>query len=459
MPCPGEGPCTVWPLDLSCCLVSGGFADPCLGDGTPVPQVIVDQMILAASQFMWRRTGMQFGCCQVTIRPTQNPNNCDCNDDNWFGYPWMPVKLSSGEWTNVSCFCGQDPCGCPAEPCQIFLPYPVCSIDEVKVDGQIIGKSLYRVDDFRKLVLTPGVHDVRQQMCPATGPIGAKTAGDVTVLGPGVDVFTDGSGCGVTFPTVPAAYTINFASPKTDLVFKFHVPPGQIGSMDFFVAGGDWSVESGDGHFFPPGVQKTPSGQGVTWTNPSDGGTGADFFITVHDSGNFGQIITNYTSGLSSPDNLRLEEVSWTAPGAGMDCWPKCNNLGLSDDEVGTMSVKLTYGRPIPELVLLGAQELACNLIKGCVGKPCDLPRRVQSISRQGMNATFLDPMEFMKDGFTGIYLVDLAIRTYNPHGLYKKAAVYSPDSINKWTVTTWENKSGGREDPIGPGCTNDIEA
>src|SRR5687768_6363018 len=111
MPCPGEGPCEPWDLDLSCCLVSGGFSDPCLGDGSPVPQVIVDQMILAASQFMWRKTGMQFGCCSPTIRP-MCPNRCDnpCPDGG-SGFPWTPVHLASGEWTNVTCP-SKDNCAC-----------------------------------------------------------------------------------------------------------------------------------------------------------------------------------------------------------------------------------------------------------------------------------------------------------------------------------------------------------
>jgi hypothetical protein len=123
-------------------------------------------------------------------------------------------------------------------------------------------------------------------------------------------------------------------------------------------------------------------------------------------------------------------------------CWPLCNNLSLPTTEAGTWSVTVTYGRPIPELVKLAATEFACQLIKRYAGRPCDLPQRIHSINRQGMSATFLDPMEFMKDGMTGIFLVDLAIKTYNPHKLYKKPLVASPDSIDRWAVTTWDLNS-----------------
>lgn len=286
MACPGEGPCAPWDLDLSCCLVTGRLPDPCLGDGTPIDQSIIDTAVLAASQFLWRRTGMQFGCCTVTINPCM-----DCSEtcagldsgtyDGFWGFPWYPLHLANGDWTNVKCPC-TDACVCGR--CELRLPYSVCSVDEVVINGNIIPPEAYRVDDFSKIVLLDN------------GPA-----------------------------------------------------------------------------------------------------------------------------------------VSGTA-----DCWKGCDN-----------SITLTYGRPVPELVRLAAAEFACQLIKRCVGKPCDLPQRVQSISRQGVSATFLDPMEFMGQGFTGIFLVDLAIKTYNPKGLYKKAAVYSPDSIGKWRVTTW--KPG---DDIGPGCT-----
>lgn len=451
MPCPGEGPCGPWDLDLSCCLVSGGFQDPCLGDGTPVPQVIIDQMILASSQYLWARTGRQYGCCQITIRPTQNPRDCGCESDNLTGYPWTPVHLANGDWTNVSCFCGEDPCGCPAEPCSIRLPYPVCSIDQVKVDGQIIGKSLYRVDDFRELVLTPGFITNTEDLTNPVGPLnGPVVDGPVTVTGPG----TAGGSGGFIFPQDGQNYNINLGGCRRDLVFEFQVDPGTFGNFNFALSGGDFDLFPGEGHFsglFDPPLLKT--GINVRYSTPGDAGSVATFFIVANDSGcnadvNLQRVLS------SSPDGLKLISVNWTEVGSGMDCWPKCNDLSKTDDEVGTMSVTLTYGRPVPELLKLAAQEFACQLIKKCVGKPCDLPQRVTSISRQGMNASFLDPMEFMKEGLTGIFLVDLAIKTYNPHGLYKKPWVGSPDSINNWRVTTWENKPGGREDPIGPNCT-----
>lgn len=120
----------------------------------------------------------------------------------------------------------------------------------------------------------------------------------------------------------------------------------------------------------------------------------------------------------------------------GSECWPSCQNLTLPDTEEGTWSVTLEYGREVPELVLRATAEIAAELIKACVGQPCRLPQRLQSITRQGVTISFIDPQEFMRNGRTGFYLADMAIQAYNPRGLQRRPAVYSPD-VNKWSRTT----------------------
>lgn len=292
MSCPGTGPCAVWDLDLSCCLTpSGAFPDPCLLEGQPVPQSIIDNAKLAASQLLWAITGRTFGCCSITVRPCRKKcvEVCCIPGITDLGYPWMPVHQADGSWINVTCPC-PDECSC-VSLCEILLPDPICSIDQVKIDGAIVDPSTYRVDDFRKLVR------------------------------------------------------------------------------------------------------------------------------------------------LSNAD-----------PASG--CWPECNDLTKSDSEIGTWSVSLTYGREIPALVRLAAEEMACELIKNCMGGPCRLPQRVSSVTRQGISVSFLDDMQFLSQGLTGLYLVDLAARTYNPHRLARRPNVSSPDSLNKWRVETWKNG-----DPIS-GCT-----
>lgn len=297
MGCPGIGPCLPFIEDLDlCCLVSGGIPDICLTDGTPVNPVIVDSAILAASQMLWAVTGRQFGCCQVTIRPCRRCPTACCipGEGTLYGsFPWFPVHHADGTWTNMSCPCVDDDCSC-VDLCQINLPTPVCSIEEVLIDGVVLDPTSYRVDEFRKLVFLPG----------------------------------------------------------------------------------------------------SPAASGIT-------------------------------------------------------CWPECNDLTKPTTEIGTWSVTLTYGRPVPEIVKLAAAEFACELVKDCVDRPCKLPRRVTSVQRQGVSVSFLDPGEFFLNGRTGLYLTDMAILMYNPNKLMQKAAVFSIDKSPEWRTTTWQ-----AGDPTGPGCT-----
>lgn len=278
MSCPKHGPCTpfVTALDL-CCLEATGttFPNPCLTGGTSVPAEAITDAITAASELMWAMTGRRFGKCQVKIRPCRQ--SCEpCGDlfsftDFGFGFsfPFFP-QLLDGVWFNLP------PCGCPGlcgceKLCEVDLPTPVCTVDEVKVDGVVLPPSAYRVDDFRKLVRIDGV------------------------------------------------------------------------------------------------------------------------------------------------------------------CWPECQDLEKPDTELDTFSVTVTYGREVPTLIKTATGVLACELLKACVGAPCSLPQRVTTITRQGITAGFLDPQQFFNEGRIGIYIVDLVIQTFNPHGISRRPAVWSPDAGPNW--------------------------
>lgn len=119
-----------------------------------------------ASEMLWNKTGRIFGLCPVTIRPCTT----DCGgaslwrDTFWgrgpypSGYgntPWMPV-LVGGKWTNVSCGCIGG-CRCSVEgPTSLQLPGPVGDVTEVKINGQVIPDTDYRVMYHRILVRTDG---------------------------------------------------------------------------------------------------------------------------------------------------------------------------------------------------------------------------------------------------------------------------------------------------------------
>lgn len=112
--------------------------------------------------------------------------------------------------------------------------------------------------------------------------------------------------------------------------------------------------------------------------------------------------------------------------------WPSCNDLNLEDTELNTWSVTIQQGEPVPTLGQIAVGELASQFVHMLLdtGK-CMLPKPVQSIARQGVNITFLDPNEAFAAGRIGLYMSDLFIQTYNPNGRRNRAKVYNIDNLS----------------------------
>jgi hypothetical protein len=77
----------------------------------------------------------------------------------------------------------------------------------------------------------------------------------------------------------------------------------------------------------------------------------------------------------------------------------------------------------------MAARTLAMEFAKLWAGDDdCALPQRVTSVSRQGVSYTILDNQEFIQELRTGIYVIDLFLKTVNPDNARKKAKVFTPD-------------------------------
>ena len=127
------------------------------------------------------------------------------------------------------------------------------------------------------------------------------------------------------------------------------------------------------------------------------------------------------------PGAYRLDHQRWLVRIDG-GTWPCCQDLTEPTTETGTWSVTITYGRPIPTSLENAALVYACELVKAKVGVDCALPARVQTLTRQGVSMTLLDPQEFLTFGRTGLYEVDMVIAAYNPEGLRRRATAWSPE-------------------------------
>lgn len=108
--------------------------------------------------------------------------------------------------------------------------------------------------------------------------------------------------------------------------------------------------------------------------------------------------------------------------------WPTCQNLGLPDTEPNTFAVDLTFGADPPAMGKQAAAAMAVEFGKAWSNQTNRLPQRLTSITRQGVSMAVLDPMAFLDKGMTGIYEVDLFVKTYNPTASKVRPAVWSPD-------------------------------
>ena len=104
--------------------------------------------------------------------------------------------------------------------------------------------------------------------------------------------------------------------------------------------------------------------------------------------------------------------------------WPACQNLARADTEEGTFSVTYTYGADPPEAGLLAAAELACQIASASAGQECALPAGTTRVTRQGITVE----VERIKAILSRLPLTNLFLQTYNPQGLRRRAAVWSPE-------------------------------
>lgn len=93
------------------------------------------------------------------------------------------------------------------------------------------------------------------------------------------------------------------------------------------------------------------------------------------------------------------------------------------------IEVTYTYGVEPPTLGKMAARKLAMEFVKSWNGdEECVLPQRVTSISRQGISYTILDKQDFIDDLRTGLYEVDIFLKSVNPDRARNRARVFTPD-------------------------------
>ncbi len=115
--------------------------------------------------------------------------------------------------------------------------------------------------------------------------------------------------------------------------------------------------------------------------------------------------------------------------------WPRCNDLA-ADDGPGTWSVRYRWGVPVPKGGQIAAGVLACEMAKALRGRECDLPQRVQTITREGVTVGVLDVFEGLEAGNTGLWQVDSWVRSQTEPPA--RSTVHVPRGRKRPTATTY---------------------
>lgn len=107
--------------------------------------------------------------------------------------------------------------------------------------------------------------------------------------------------------------------------------------------------------------------------------------------------------------------------------WPACQNLSTIDGP-GSWSITVLQGLPLPSGASYLAGILLCELAKACTGDDsCRLPRRVQTVTRQGVTIGFQDMFDGLDAMRFGIWELDAFIEASRT-SVFRQPSITSPD-------------------------------
>lgn len=107
--------------------------------------------------------------------------------------------------------------------------------------------------------------------------------------------------------------------------------------------------------------------------------------------------------------------------------WPVCQDMSKPDGALGTWSITYSVGTTVPLGGSVAAGLLAVEMAKAlCNDGSCQLPERVQTITRQGVTVAVVDKFEGLDKGRTGIWMIDSWLASVTARPISSR--VYSPD-------------------------------
>lgn len=107
--------------------------------------------------------------------------------------------------------------------------------------------------------------------------------------------------------------------------------------------------------------------------------------------------------------------------------WPVCQDLAAAPTEADTFQVTYTRGVAVPPGGQVAAGILANQFALAAANDgACQLPKRIQTVTRQGVTVAMIDSFDNVNQGFTGIWLIDSWVQSIV--SAPKPSRVISPD-------------------------------
>jgi len=406
---PVEVPCEPWttPDDVRAC---------CPGLD---PLYDLTDAIAFASAILFRLSGRQFpGICNRTVQPCMS-NNCGCGSQGfqqfWNLVPsdwWVRFRgasLSGGDShlistsgapefgiNNLSGSC----CGGTCEiPC-VDLPSTVNDVTEILIDGEVLDPSRYRIQAYRRVCRIDG----------GTWPCGNNFLGEcVENVNEIQQATVDATGGQWSIEVTTDSGTVENPLPVT-----------QVAIVDATATAA--TVQAALEALSNVGI-----GGVIVTGGPGDAGGTSPYvieFVAVE---------------LASAPIVVFADVSLV--GGASTVTPLQLQAGVRAP-IGSWCITYDYGKPVPNDGRIAAAKFACQIaLNNCGAEGCILPQRLKELTREGIVMAFADPLEFLDEGKTGIYEVDLWLQTVNPKRLQRRARLYRPDrpggiggGIKTWT-------------------------
>ena len=138
---------------------------------------------------------------------------------------------------------------------------------------------------------------------------------------------------------------------------------------------------------------------------------------------------------------ISITENGVTLPPSAYDVENGNRLMRLDGNRWAPCNLEIDYGRgvAVPVGGQVSAGILANELAKAACGdKSCALPRRVQTIARQGVTIAMLDAFDDIDKGHTGIWTIDSWLASVTKP--VRRSTVLSPDTPRAPRQRTWPN-------------------